>query len=431
MIGPWAVHDPRLLVLGGCAAAGVTTIMAMLFIMPSLPPLADHNVAFVGNSITFANDLPRFLQALSQNHIHQQSCLHGSLSLKSHLTHGNGMYHKWNTRQGVIDTRGGSSNHSLYDFGSCTVPQLLFGYDDNLSENNQNQYYKNDGKNPCLKDTDYFAYMTQLYEQQGAPEWDFVVMNDRTTYPAVYDLRQRSLSALENYYVSYFQMLRQTRPVLLMTYAYNYHAFYNATNDDDGVNSDDDTDDDTDEDPISAQVGDIPEFTSHLYYGYRQYARLLDNSLEQETLIAPVGLAFLTVWEERPDMWHKLFYTDYLHPSPHGTYLMGCVLFATIYGRMPATDAALDISSLWARARRMEVWSGGATMPLPSFDEAAYLLWIAERVALQDHVPDSLLSENQVMALERTYRQRQRNQDDAQNDDHSEEDDASQQEEVR
>ncbi|GKY94909.1 hypothetical protein MPSEU_000455800 [Mayamaea pseudoterrestris] len=374
----------------------IVTTTVLLFTTPSAPKVDEYHVAFIGNSITFANDLPRFMQALSRKRIQQQSCLHGSLSLRSHLTHGNGMYHKWNTKQALDD-------NGQYDFGSCTVPQLLFGYDDNLASGNENGYYKNDGKNPCFSDSSYYDYMAATYEQQGPPQWDFVVMNDRTTFPAVYDLRQKSLNALQNYYVNYLQTTG-AQPVLLMTYAYNYQAFYNVTNDDDNSNGDDDDDDD---DPISTQVGDIAEFSSHLYHGYMQYARLLNESLERQTLVAPIGLAFLTIWEESFEMWQKLFYTDYLHPSPLGTYLMGCVLYATIYQRMPSIDAAMDISNLWARARRMEVWSEGPTMALPTRDEAAYLLRVAERVALQQHLPKSLLSEKEVMEIENDYRNQQ------------------------
>jgi hypothetical protein len=301
------------------------------------------------------------------------------------------MYHKWSTRPAT-------DQNGEYDYGSCTVPQLLFGYDDNLTPGNQNGYYRNDGKNPCFVDSEYYTYITSQYEQQPPPTWDFVVLNDRTTFPAIYELRQRSLNALQDNYIAYFQQTK-ARPVLIMTYAYNYHAFYNTTSDDDGTSSDDDAGD-----PISIQVGEIAEFTSHLHLGYMEYARLLDSTLNQSTLVAPVGLAFLTIWEERFEMWQKLFYIDHLHPSPLGTYLMGCVVYATIYDRMPSIDAALDIQKLWSRARRMEVWNAASAMDLPTLDEAAYLLKIAERVTLQGFLPLSLLSEQDVTELEEAYR---------------------------
>ena len=38
-------------------------------------------------------------------------------------------------------------------------------------------------------------------------------------------------------------------------------------------------------------------------------------------MIAPVGLAFLTIWEENYGFWNsKLFHIDRIHASPHGTY---------------------------------------------------------------------------------------------------------------
>jgi hypothetical protein len=91
---------------------------------------------------------------------------------------------------------------------------------------------------------------------------------------------------------------------------------------------------------------------------------------------------------------------------------MGCVLYATMYRRMPLLETALDIPKLWARARRMEVSAKGPVMPLPSSEEAAYLLGIAERVALKGFQPKSLVSQDQVLALEDAYRRRYNDQGD-------------------
>ena len=89
-------------------------------------------------------------------------------------------------------------------------------------------------------------------------------------------------------------------------------------------------------------VGEVPEFTSRVHWGYQEYAQVLGETLpaDQSPLIAPVGLAFLLIWEEAYGIWEKLFLKDRLHPSPHGTYLIGCVLYATLYSRMPLTGIA-------------------------------------------------------------------------------------------
>jgi hypothetical protein len=47
----------------------------------------------------------------------------------------------------------------------------------------------------------------------------------------------------------------------------------------------------------TAMVGDVPEFTSRVHYGYHQYAQALGQNLpdDQAPLLAPVGLAFFSV----------------------------------------------------------------------------------------------------------------------------------------
>ena len=82
-------------------------LLAVVFtgLMCMLPQSATHQhirVAFIGNSITFVNDLPRFMEALSNNHISQNSCLHGATRLRTILNTGNGMYNKWRTGPAVI-----------------------------------------------------------------------------------------------------------------------------------------------------------------------------------------------------------------------------------------------------------------------------------------------------------------------------------------
>ena len=50
-------------------------------------------VAFLGNSILYYNDCPRFLANLSKDHvnIHQDSCLRGGTNLQQLWEQGNGM----------------------------------------------------------------------------------------------------------------------------------------------------------------------------------------------------------------------------------------------------------------------------------------------------------------------------------------------------
>lgn len=140
----------------------------------------------------------------------------------------------------------------------------------------------------------------------------------------------------------------------------------------------------------------VSEFTSRVFEGYRQYAQMLQEQhlRPQKPRIAPVGLAFLVVYEENREMWKKLFYVDGFHPSPHGTYLMGCVLYATLYGNMPGQSLALATKkshdypkTLWKRARKMQTTEH--VMPFPTYDEAKYLYHVARKVMILNHRPET------------------------------------------
>lgn len=138
-------------------------------------------------------------------------------------------------------------------------------------------------------------------------------------------------------------------------------------------------------------VVDIPTFTSRLYQGYQQYAEILQLQLPQSQAprIAPVGLAFLLIYEENYSFWKtQLFGQDNYHPSPAGTYLAGCVIYATLFGRLPPIDIYSSAASMWDHAREMQF--SGPDLPLPSKDTAIYLRWIAKRVTLRGHLPNTL-----------------------------------------
>ena len=54
---------------------------------------------------------------------------------------------------------------------------------------------------------------------------------------------------------------------------------------------------------------------------------------ENRAMVVPVGLAFANALKGRPEL--KLVVADNRHPTPAGTYLEGCVLFATLSGKSP------------------------------------------------------------------------------------------------
>jgi hypothetical protein len=321
------------------------------------------SVAFIGNSFIFVNDMPRVLEAFSEGKMKQDSLLHGSLNLVSLTKKGNGMYRRWGKSSNAINEDG------FHDFGACTVIQLLQGRDEWLD--NYKDYYYDDGLNPCFEDPSYLEYASMIRAPEGNadkdsyPTWNFVVFNDQSMRPTDYkNNRILSAYALKNVYAPLMKKA-QSIPILFMTWAYW-----------------------RDETDMSVFV-DIPTFTSLLYEGYQDYAQVLEASLPSEfqPRIAPVGLAFLVVWEENPSFWKRLFGQDNFHPSPHGTFLASNVIFCTIHKRLPPASTRFT-ESVFSRSRGMQI--SGSSQPLPTEEEAIYLRWIAKRVALDGYIPKSL-----------------------------------------
>eukprot|EP00977_Amphora_coffeiformis_P011508 scaffold2767_cov177-Amphora_coffeaeformis.AAC.82 len=375
------------------ALAAVSSLIGLALILPSTPSEPVLRVAFIGNSITFVNDMPRFIERLDGNkYIIQDSCLHGSLNLLSLAYKGNGMYNKWRTEHAVIedDGRGTHGERNLHDFGACSIPQLLLGHDQELYDENSGKY--SDGKNPCRRNTDYLAYRESLYDWSGTLTWDYVVMNDQSRQPTLYRRRKKSLMALRQVYAPLLRTVQATA-VFLVTYGYVANI---PTNVDDDASAWKDTPTETED--------DMPYFTSALYYGYQEYQQVLEQR-GVPVRMAHVGLAFLTVWEENRELWRRLFFVDGMHPSPLGTYLEGCVVYATIRQSLPPVATRIEqVSQLWKRARRMNLGKksyskylteeeAAEQIPpaLPNRIEASILSDVCRRVALEKYIPPSLL----------------------------------------
>jgi hypothetical protein len=310
------------------------------------------SVAFIGNGMQYVNDLPRFMETLSEGNITQNSCFRRDASLKSITLHGNGMSDYWNTSAAHINGTG------VYDFGACTIKQLLFGRDDHLQELARKGKDKHNPLigNPCLDYPDYLEYLNRYYAE-NKPKWDFVVLNDNSRNPVRAVHRAKGLQALRAVYVPWFQKSGAI-PVFLDTHA--------------------------------AKKDDIAAFTSITYEGYEQYAAVFEAFLPpaQKPRIAPVGIVLLTVWEENQALWRMLFESDGIHLTPLGTFLQGCVIHYTVLGRMPTKKDVIrdDMSELWRNARAME-HSGNTPDPFPSKENAEYVYNIAERVLKYKHLP--------------------------------------------
>lgn len=372
------------------AFAGFVVAMVGMAVFTKRPDLPYVSVAFIGNSMLYYNDLPRLMEQLGDGHITQDSCLHGDASISTILVWGNGMYQKFMTG----DARAGMSDRTQYDFGACTVPQLLFGYDENLATKVQNANYGDDdaalaeakesddfvsyydGSNPCLRHENYYSYLMTEFETNGPPSWDYVVINDNTRSPARYESRQEALEALNTYYIPWLQELGAT-PILISTYGY-----WSPYRDMGGLFN-------------------VPTFTSLTYQGYLEYADLLEQNLpaSQKARIAKVGWAFLLVWEENQTLWNNLFHVDKIHASPAGTYLEALVIYHTIFGAMPPRSIALrhDSSSMWEHARLFAPMNHRRGR-FPTPEEEMYLYNVATRICVHDWKPKTLISYNHYEA---------------------------------
>jgi hypothetical protein len=312
-------------------------------------------VAFVGNRFLAINDLPRMMEAMSLGAWTQQSCLHSRGSLVSILETGNGMYTLWQTNAAYNLSLG------VYDYGACTVEQLFEGSDGNLLYQNQNGAYYNDGRNPCFQSDDYFYYTDEL---ENKTMYDYVIFSDHAKRMAVEATRELALSELQLTYAKYLEN-DGAIPVIVSP-----HAFWSQNNNMTGMT-------------------DVATFTSLIYDGSLQYAQTLQDILpsSQKARVAPVSLAFLTVYEEDPDLWSLLTDVYDIHPSVFGSYLIGCVLYATITGKMPQKELGEDVESLFVNARAM---TGAVDWGYPDSDQAEYLWEVARRVTKEGHKPSTL-----------------------------------------
>jgi hypothetical protein len=326
----------------------------------------ELNVAFIGNSYFFINDIPRVMETISDYHIYQESVIHSSGgSLGNILLTGNGMYSRWKTDESILETYldDDGDNVTIYDYGLCSVAQVLNGYDDILSYGNGDAAYYDDGKNPCIQNENYFNYIDDKLSNSSFA-WDYVVLVDQTKRMAVEEARSLTVYALAN---AYGPLIKATGaiPVIVDT-----HAFWsNSTN--------------------MTGLVDIPTFQSLIYDGVQDYVDALAYVLPdwQAPIVAPVGLAFLVVYEEDNDLWQKLFIGDDIHSSVHGTYLFACVLYATMYGHLPRRSTNSQVDSLFTNSRLLV----GKDVEYPSAQEAFYYRRVAKRVALDGYVP-SLMS---------------------------------------
>ena len=363
------VAQVALLAGAGIGAVTVTAVMAAGGRSPAFP--AHINVAFVGNSYLYANDLPRFVENIGNGHVTQDSVIHNAAGILQVIMTGNGMWNKWATKtamsNGVKFETYRNTTEYLYDMGACSVPQLLTGHDQTITMGNKYGGYVDDGQNPCFQQDAYREYQESTDLKH---KWDFVVISDKSKAMAFDETREEALMAF-NY--TYGPLLKKEHitPVIVQPHAYSS----------DGVSS--------------ISTDDLSTFTALIMEGAQIYRKYLNKriGLFNHAHIAPVGNAYLAVYEESPDdLWPKLFLDDAVHPSAYGTFVYGCVIYATMTGYMPKYKNVvvddMENSALFANARRLQ--STNSKAGFPTKDEAAILYKIAKKVAIRGYEPKLL-----------------------------------------
>ena len=273
------------------------------------------NVAFLGNSILYFNDTPRFLVNLSKQKIaYQDSCLRGGTTLTELYTLGNGM-----KRHGFATNNALMANGD-YDVGSPTVQHLL---------------------------------------QEKQIQWDVIVMNEHTQGPARQATRNEFHSTLVQ---RYLPLITTNNPkatiIFIETAAYRLQ----------GINNSEDLGT-THQFQQSVREG----IQSYIQLVHEHEKNILARMAPVGTAFLRVHDDNHELWEKLFDPW------DNFHPSPTGTFLQGCVLHCTIFGIPPKCPRTMEeIEVLWNDARMMHPKKKGSdAVALPSVSEVEYLWKIA------------------------------------------------------
>jgi hypothetical protein len=173
--------------------------------------------------------------------------------------------------------------------------------------------------------------------------WDFVVLNDHSQAPLRRESNENTMRALRSCYAT---LVGSSHVVFLQTAAYREPVINN-----------------------SGDLGDFEEFEAGLFSGYMEYKHCLETLGISNVKVAPFGRAVRCVKHQNLLLWKTLYGQDGYHPSPHGTWLMACVLHCTILG-VPAPSYHPD---WWNTCRYLEE----PRLSLPTVEEAQYLSSIA------------------------------------------------------
>ena len=284
-----------------------------------------------------------------------------------------------------------SGQEEVYDFGSCTVFQLLENYDNDISYMNYNgAYYYEEGANPCFEDKNYIFYLADR-NLKNPQIFDFIVLNDQTARMTDSDAREDTVEALKYAYAPMIKDSRAT-PLVVDTHAYLIpEEGSNAT----GYGYD--------------EAEGIPYMQALIYAGVKEYLLALKSNLpsKQAPRVVPVGMSYLVVWEEDYDLWTRLFLNETMpYASPHGSYLFANVLYATAYGHLPRRPSSVDqIKNFFRSARYLpELPADWKNMGVfPTVEESDYLRLVARRVVLNGYIPESFNTAQAQVEEDRIY----------------------------
>jgi hypothetical protein len=190
----------------------------------------------------------------------------------------------------------------------------------------------------CLFDLGSPSVLTLL-----SSTWDVVILNDHSQAPSRIESKESTKGALKSFYAP---LVGRSHVVFLQTAAYREPVINN-----------------------SSDLGDFEQFESGLFSGYIEYKHCLEALGISNVSVAPFGKAVRLVKQENPFIWQTLYGRDGYHPSPHGTWLMACVLYFTVVG-IPAPSYNPD---WWKTCRYFEE----PRLAQPTVEEAQYLASIA------------------------------------------------------
>lgn len=176
----------------------------------------------------------------------------------------------------------------------------------------------------------------------NSDSWDFIVLNDHTRAPVHHETKNATKEILSKHYVELFG---SSKVILLQTAAYREPKIHD-----------------------SEDLGSFEEFSTRLQTGYNEYALFL-KKLGVECQVAPFGQAVRHLHSHNPDLWRKTYSSDSFHPSPHGTWMMACVLFCTLLRQPPPPYNP----GWWKSSRFFE----SPPMPLPTHGEGQELRRVA------------------------------------------------------